>query len=119
MNKKILIVDDAPFMRTRIKNLLNQNHYQVIEAENGLQAVEKYREEKPDLVLMDITMPEMDGITALKELKKIDANCKIAMLSAMGQEKIVIEALKCGAKDFILKPFQSERVINTINKLLK
>jgi two-component system chemotaxis response regulator CheY len=119
MSKKILIVDDAPFMRTRVKNLLlSQNNYQVIEAENGLQAVEKYKEEKPDLVLMDITMPEMDGITAVKELKKIDPNCKIAMLSAMGQEQLVMEAIKSGAKDFILKPFQPEKVLNTVKKLL-
>ena len=115
---KILIVDDAAFMRMKVAKLLAELGHQVIEADNGKVAVAKYQEEKPDLVLMDITMPEMDGIAAVKEIKKIDSNAKIAMLSAMGQQQMVIEAIKSGAKDFILKPFQPDKVTAIVNKLL-
>lgn len=114
--KKIMVVDDAKFMRVRVKNLLQD--YDVIEVENGLQAIEKYKQENPDLILMDITMPEMDGITAVKEILAINPNCKIVMLSAMGQESMVIESIKSGAKDFILKPFKPEKVIETVKKFL-
>lgn len=119
MGNKILIVDDAAFMRMMIKDILSKNGFQVVgEAENGAQAVEKYKEHTPDLVTMDITMPEMDGITALKEIKKVNPNAKIIMCSAMGQQAMVIDAIQAGAKDFIVKPFQAERVLEAISKAL-
>ena len=111
MAKSILICDDAAFMRMMIKDILTKNGYAIAgEAENGAKAVEKYNETKPDLVLMDITMPEMDGIQALKKIKEADANAAVIMCSAMGQQAMVIEAIQSGAKDFIVKPFQAERV---------
>ena len=119
MAKNILIVDDAAFMRMMIKDILTKNGYNVVgEAENGLKAVEKYTELKPDLVLMDITMPEMDGIQALKKIKEADANACVIMCSAMGQQAIVIEAIQSGAKDFIVKPFQAERVLEAVKKVV-
>ncbi|GBF11612.1 response regulator [Tepidibacillus infernus] len=119
MGKRILIVDDAAFMRMMIKEILTKNGYEIVgEASDGLQAVEKYKETSPDLVTMDITMPEMDGITALKEIKKSDPNAKIIMCSAMGQQAMVIDAIQAGAKDFIVKPFQADRVIEAITKAL-
>ena len=119
MAKNILICDDAAFMRMMIKDILTKNGYNVAgEAENGLKAVEKFKEVNPDLVLMDITMPEMDGIQALKEIKKIDGGAKVIMCSAMGQQSMVIEAIQAGAKDFIVKPFQADRVIESIRKIL-
>ena len=112
MAKNILICDDAAFMRMMIKDILTKNGYNVAgEAENGMKAVEKFKEVNPDLVLMDITMPEMDGIQALKEIKKLDGGAKVIMCSAMGQQAMVIESIQAGAKDFIVKPFQAERVI--------
>ena len=111
MAKNILICDDAAFMRMMIKDILTKNGYNVAgEAENGAKAVEKYNELKPDLVLMDITMPEMDGIQALKNIKAADAGAQVIMCSAMGQQAMVIEAIQSGAKDFIVKPFQADRV---------
>ena len=111
--------DDAAFMRMMIKDILNKNGYNVAgEAENGIRAVEKYKEVSPDLVLMDITMPEMDGIQALKEIKKVDAGAKVIMCSAMGQQAMVIESIQAGAKDFIVKPFQAERVIEAVKKVV-
>ena len=119
MAKNILIVDDAAFMRMMIKDILTKNGYNVVgEAENGLKAVEKYTELKPDLVLMDITMPDMDGIQALKKIKEIDPNANIIMCSAMGQQAMVIEAIQSGAKDFIVKPFQAERVLEAVKKVV-
>jgi len=119
MGKSILIVDDAAFMRMMIKEILTKNGFEVIgEANDGSEAVEKYNELKPDLVTMDITMPDMDGITALKEIKKKDPNAKIIMCSAMGQQAMVIDAIQAGAKDFIVKPFQADRVIEAITKAL-
>lgn len=115
---KILIVDDAAFMRMRCGKLLKENGYEIVEAENGVQAVAKYKEESPDMVFMDVTMPEMDGITAVSEIKKIDPNCKVAMLSAMGQQTMVMDAIKAGAKDFVVKPFQPDKVLATVKKLL-
>jgi two-component system, chemotaxis family, chemotaxis protein CheY len=115
---RILIVDDAEFLRMRISKMLLAEGYEVMEAENGLQAVEKYKTEKPDAVLMDITMPEMDGLTALKEIKAFDAKAKIVMLTALGQESVVLEAIKSGARDFVVKPFERERVMSAITKLL-
>lgn len=119
MANKILIVDDAAFMRMMIKDILNKNGFEVVgEASDGSQAIEKYKEIRPDLVTMDITMPEMDGITALKEIRKIDSNAKVIMCSAMGQQAMVIDAIQAGAKDFIVKPFQADRVIEAIKKTL-
>jgi two-component system chemotaxis response regulator CheY len=116
---RILIVDDAAFMRMMIKDILTKNGFNVIgEAVDGAQAVEKYKELSPDLVTMDITMPEKDGIAALKEIKAIDPNAKIIMCSAMGQQAMVIDAIQAGAKDFIVKPFQGERVVEAIKKTL-
>lgn len=119
MSKKVMIVDDAIFMRTMIKDILEKNGYKVSgEAENGIEAVEKYKELKPDLVIMDITMPEFDGIQAVKEIKKINADSKIIMCSAMGQQSMVIESIQAGAKDFIVKPFQPDRVVEAVRKVL-
>ena len=119
MAKNILICDDAAFMRMMIKDILTKNGYNVAgEAENGAKAVEKYNELKPDLVLMDITMPEMDGIQALKAIKQGDASATVIMCSAMGQQAMVIEAIQAGAKDFIVKPFQAERVIEAVKKVV-
>ena len=119
MAKNILVCDDAAFMRMMIKDILTKNGYNVVgEAENGAKAVEKYAETKPDLVLMDITMPEMDGIQALKKIKESDPNASVVMCSAMGQQAMVIEAIQSGAKDFIVKPFQAERVLEAVKKVI-
>jgi len=119
VGKRVLIVDDAAFMRMMIKDILTKNGYEVAgEAENGLVAVNMYKELKPDLVTMDITMPEMDGITAVKMIKKIDPSAKIIMCSAMGQQMMVMEAIQAGARDFIVKPFQQERVIQAVKKAI-
>ena len=119
MAKNILICDDAAFMRMMIKDILTKNGYNVAgEAENGLKAIEKYNEVKPDLVLMDITMPEMDGIQALKNIKASDAGAMVIMCSAMGQQAMVIESIQAGAKDFIVKPFQADRVLEAVKKVV-
>ncbi|PAV30011.1 two-component system response regulator [Virgibacillus profundi] len=119
MAQRILIVDDAAFMRMMIKDILTKNGFEVVgEAQDGADAVEKFKELSPDLVTMDITMPEMDGITSLKNIKQIDSNAKIIMCSAMGQQAMVIDAIQAGAKDFIVKPFQADRVIEAIQKAL-
>jgi len=115
---KILIVDDAAFMRISIKNMLTKNGYEVVgEAENGVIGVELYKELQPDIVTMDITMPEMSGLDALKEINKIDPGAKVVMVSAMGQEAMVREAIVSGAKGFIVKPFKEEGIIAAIKKL--
>lgn len=119
MAKNILVVDDAAFMRMMIKDILTKNGYNVVgEAENGIKACDKYAELKPDLVLMDITMPEMDGIAALKKIKAYDPGAMVIMCSAMGQQAMVIEAIQGGAKDFIVKPFQADRVIEAVKKVV-
>ena len=119
MAKNILICDDAAFMRMMIKDILTKNGYNVVgEAENGAKAVEKYQEPKPDLVLMDITMPEMDGIQALKAIKAADPSATVIMCSAMGQQAMVIESIQSGAKDFIVKPFQQDRVLEAVRKVV-
>ncbi|SMB94144.1 two-component system, chemotaxis family, response regulator CheY [Thermanaeromonas toyohensis ToBE] len=119
MGKRVLVVDDAAFMRMMIKDILTKNGYEIAgEAENGQKAVELYQQLKPDVVTMDITMPEMDGIAAVKAIKKIDPNAKIIMCSAMGQQLMVMEAIQAGAKDFIVKPFQQERVLQALQKVL-
>lgn len=117
MAKNILICDDAAFMRMMIKDILSKNGYEIAgEAENGVKAVEKYREVKPDLVMMDITMPEMDGIQALKKIKEEDPSATVIMCSAMGQQAMVIESIQSGAKDFIVKPFDKDRVLEAVKK---
>jgi two-component system, chemotaxis family, chemotaxis protein CheY len=119
MANRILIVDDAAFMRMMIKDILSKNGYEIVgEAADGAQAVQLYRDTQPDLVTMDITMPEMDGITALKEIKKVNPQAKVIMCSAMGQQAMVIDAIQAGAKDFIVKPFQADRVLEAISKAL-
>ena len=115
---KVLIVDDAAFMRISIKNMLTKNGYEVVgEAENGLIGIELYKELQPDIVTMDITMPEMSGLDALKEIQKLDPQAKVVMVSAMGQEAMVREAIVSGAKGFIVKPFKEEGIIAAIKKL--
>ena len=119
MGARILVVDDAAFMRMMIKDILSKNGFEIVgEAENGQKALEKWQELRPELTTMDITMPEMDGITAVKEIKKIDPNAKVIMCSAMGQQAMVIEAIQSGARDFIVKPFQPDRVIEAVRKVL-
>ena len=119
MAKNILICDDAAFMRMMLKDILTKNGYNIAgDAENGAKAVEKYAELKPDLVLMDITMPEMDGIEALKKIKETDPNAAVIMCSAMGQQAMVIESIQSGAKDFIVKPFQADRVLEAVQKVV-
>jgi two-component system, chemotaxis family, chemotaxis protein CheY len=116
---RIMIVDDAAFMRMMIKDILSKNGFEIVgECENGAVAVEKYKELKPDLTTMDITMPEMDGIQAVKEIRAFDPSARVVMCSAMGQQAMVIDAIQAGAKDFIVKPFQPDRVIEAIKKAL-
>jgi two-component system chemotaxis response regulator CheY len=117
---RILVVDDAAFMRMMLKDILTKAGHEIVgEAANGVEAVEKYKELRPDVVTMDITMPEMNGIDAIKEIKKIDPNATVIVCSAMGQQAMVIEAIQAGAKDFIVKPFQPARVIEAVQKVLK
>lgn len=119
MGKRILIVDDAAFMRMMIKDILSKNGYEIAgDAENGAVAITKYKDLMPDLVIMDITMPEVDGVTAVKEIKKINTDAKIIMCSAMGQQAMVIESIQAGARDFIVKPFQAERVVEAVKKVI-
>lgn len=116
---KILCVDDAAFMRMMVKNTLTQNGYtDIYEAADGVQAIEKYMEIHPDLVIMDITMPNLDGLEALKAIRAKDPNATVVMCSAMGQEAMVVEAIKAGAKDFIVKPFKPERIVKTVSAII-
>lgn len=117
--KRVLIVDDAAFMRMMIKDILQKNGFEVVgEASNGIEAVNLYKKERPDVVTMDITMPDMDGIEAVKEIRCFDANARVIMCSAMGQQSMVMDAIKSGAKDFIVKPFQADRVLEAIRKVV-
>lgn len=117
---RILVTDDAAFMRMMIKDILTKNGFEVVgEAADGAQSVEKYQELKPDLVTMDITMPEVDGIEALKRIRAIDPEARVIVCSAMGQQAMVIDAIQAGAKDFIVKPFQADRVIEAVQKALR
>ena len=119
MGKKIMLVDDAAFMRMTIKNCLTKAGYtDLVEAGDGQQAVETYEKEHPDLVIMDITMPNMDGIQALQAIKSKDSGAKVVMCSAMGQEAMVAQAIQLGALDFIVKPFKPDRVLQTVKKVL-
>lgn len=115
---KILVVDDAAFMRMKATRLLTENGYEVVEASTGAEAVARFKSERPDAVLLDITMPDMDGITALKEIRAIDPNARVAMVTAMGQQSVVVAALKAGASDFVVKPFAADRVLNAVEKLV-
>ena len=119
MAKKILLVDDAAFMRKMIKDTLVKNGYtEVFEAVDGADAVEKFGEIGPDLVVMDITMPNMDGLEALKAIRAKDGSANVVMCSAMGQESMVMDAVRSGAKDFIVKPFKPDRVLKTVTSIL-
>ena len=114
---KILVVDDAAFMRMMIKDILVKNGFEVVgEATNGAEAMVRYKELSPDLVMMDITMPEMDGISAVKAIRQMDPAARIIMCSAMGQQAMVLEAIQAGARDFIVKPFQADRVVEAVKK---
>ena len=116
---KVLIVDDAAFMRMMIRDILEKNGFEVVgEASNGIKAVELYKKEKPEVVTMDITMPDMDGIEAVKQIKAFDPDSKIIMCSAMGQQSMVMDAIRAGARDFIVKPFQADRVLEAIRKVM-
>lgn len=120
MAKTVLVVDDAAFMRIKLKDILEKNGYEVIaEAQNGVEAVARYKEKNPDIVTMDITMPEKDGVEALKEIKEFDPNAIVLMCSAMGQQTMVMDAIRAGAKDFIVKPFDTERVIKALDKVIQ
>jgi two-component system chemotaxis response regulator CheY len=119
MPKRVLIVDDAAFMRMMIRDILEKNGFEVAgEASNGLEAVKEFQELRPDVTTMDIIMPEMNGIDAVKAIKQIDPDAKIIMLSAMGQQAMVMEAIQAGAQDFVVKPFQGDRVIDALNRVL-
>jgi two-component system chemotaxis response regulator CheY len=115
--KTVLITDDTAFMRMTLRNVIQKNGFTVVgEAADGEEAVNKYRELRPDLVTMDITMPKMDVITAIKEIMKFDSNARIIVCSAMGQKPMVIEALNAGARDFLVKPFDAQRVVEALHK---
>ena len=119
MAKRILVTDDALFMRITLRNILTKGGYEIVgEASNGRESIDLYQQTKPDLVTMDITMPEMDGITAVREIRKQFPNANIIMCTAMGQKNMVMEAVAAGAKDFIVKPFQPEKVIEAVQKLI-
>ncbi len=115
---KVLVVDDAEFLRVRLTKMRNIDGHEVFQAENGLKAVITYKEIHPDVVLMDVTMPEMDGLTALKEIVGFDPKARVIMLTALGQESVVLEAVKSGARDFVVKPFEQDRVMKAITKLI-
>ena len=119
VSTKILIVDDAIFMRIMLRDMLEKNGFEVIgEAADGFEAIDKYKALNPDIVTMDVTMPQLNGIDALKEIIKYDASAKIIMCSAMGQQLMVMDSIKAGAKDFIVKPFERDRVIGALQKLI-
>jgi two-component system chemotaxis response regulator CheY len=119
MSRTILVVDDAAFMRMMIRDILAKEGYLIQEAVNGRDAVAKYKEVRPDLVTMDITMPEMNGLDALREIKAIDKDARVLMVSAMGQQRMIVEALEAGAMDFLVKPFQPTKVLETVKKCLQ
>jgi two-component system, chemotaxis family, chemotaxis protein CheY len=119
VSRTVLVCDDALFMRTMVKDILSQAGFTVVgEAENGQQAVEQYKKLKPDLVTMDIIMPEMGGIEAVKKIMEVDPQARILMCSAMGQQALVLEAIQVGAKDFVVKPFQPSRVLEAVQRVL-
>ena len=115
---KVLVVDDAAFMRMRCGRFLTERGHTVVEAGDGDQAVKMYQQSRPDAVLMDVTMPRMDGLAALKEIRRIDPTARVAMVTAMGQQGVVVEALKSGAKDFVMKPFEADRLMAALDRIL-
>ena len=115
---KVLVVDDAAFMRMRCSRVLTEKGFEVVEAGDGEQGVARYAESRPDVVLLDVTMPKMDGLAALKEIRRIDPTARVAMVTAMAQQGVVVEALKAGARDFVVKPFEPERLVAAVNKIL-
>ncbi|MBA3534917.1 MAG: response regulator [Ardenticatenales bacterium] len=115
---KVMVVDDTQFIRMRLVKLLGEHGYEVVEAEDGVQAISVYQKNRPDVVLMDITMPHKNGLEALTEIIQWDSGAKVIMLTALGQEWMVYEAFKHGAKDFLLKPYNSERLVETLQKVL-
>lgn len=115
---RILVVDDSDIIRMKCLKLLGENGYEVIEAANGVEALEKYQERKPDAVLLDIIMPLMDGMVTLREMKKIDPAARVAMVTTISQRPIVMDALKEGARDFVVKPFREGRVLDTVQRLV-
>lgn len=119
MPRSVLVVDDAAFMRMMIRDILTREGYQIHEAVNGRDAVEKYLEVRPDLVTMDITMPGMSGLEALQSIREQDPVARVLMVSAMGQQKMIVEALEYGAMDFLVKPFQPTKVLETVKKCLQ
>jgi two-component system chemotaxis response regulator CheY len=119
MSRTILVVDDAAFMRMMIRDILSKEGYLIQEAVNGRDAVDKYGQVRPDLVTLDITMPEMNGLDALRAIKSIDKDARVLMVSAMGQQKMIVEALEAGAMDFLVKPFQPTKVLETVKKCLQ
>jgi two-component system, chemotaxis family, chemotaxis protein CheY len=116
---KIMIVDDAQFMRVRISKLLTGYGYEVIEAEDGNQAVKIYQTVSPDAVLMDVTMPEKDGLQALTEIRRADPKAKVIMRTALGQESMIVQAVQAGAKDYVVKPFDPDRILTALQKVLR
>lgn len=114
----ILVVDDAGLVRRRCNQLLTEHSYNVVEAQNGLEALAQYEESKPDVVLLDITMPEMDGLSALKEIIKLDPGARVIMVTGLGQQSIILDAMKSGAKDFVTKPFEPNRLLAAVQKVL-
>jgi len=115
----VMIVDDSQFIRLRLNKLLAQHGYQVLEAKDGEEAVETYRQQTPDVVLMDIAMPRKHGSVALREIRALDSEAKVIMLTGMNQQAIVLRAMQAGAKDFLVKPFEDEQVLNALRKALK
>lgn len=119
MSKTVMVVDDALFMRTMLRDIFIEAGWQVVaEADNGEQAITEYRKHLPDLVSMDVVMPEMSGIEALKKILDVDANARIVVCSALGQKKLILDALQAGAKDFIVKPFQKEQVLDVVERVV-
>ncbi len=120
MSAKVLVVDDASFMRLNLKNILESEGFEIIgEATNGVEAIQQYKAENPDIVTMDITMPEMDGLVATEKILEFDPNARIVVVSAMGQESYIKKAIMKGAKNFIVKPFKKDKIIDTMNKALQ
>ncbi len=119
MAVNVLIVDDLTFIKIVLRDILEKSGFHVVgEASNGEQAIAMYQERHPDVVLMDITMPDMDGLTALRRLRELDPGAKVIICSALGQQKLIVQAIQLGAKDFIVKPFQPPRVVSALKKAL-
>jgi two-component system, chemotaxis family, chemotaxis protein CheY len=115
---KILVVDDAPFMRLRLRNILKRVGHEVFEADDGTTGVEMYKQEKPELVFMDYSMKEMNGLDALKAIREFDAEANVVMLTGMGQQELVMSSIKLGAKNFIIKPFEEEKILQVANNII-